>query len=115
MKKFLFLSVFLSATIVQFDTQDNVFLKDFDCNNWQNSGGIDDGEPVNQYSGRRMLYKGNHAVRFRTTEKAKRLFLNKYPFSYKVKKISDFEFIVVSKKFNDYFDGTDVIEAIFYR
>lgn len=112
MKKFLFLSVLLNAVIVKFDTQDNLFNESFG-DGWVNQGGF--GDPLGKYSARREMYKGNHAIRFKTTEKTKRLFLNQYPFSYKVKKISDFEFIVTSKKMNDYFDGTDWISAIFFQ
>ena len=28
----------VNLTTVKFDTQDNLFLKDFDCNNWQSQG-----------------------------------------------------------------------------
>ena len=105
----------VNLTTVKFDTQDNLFLKDFDCHNWQNQGGLDEGEPINKFSARRIEYKGKDAIRIRTTEKTKRVFLNQYPFSYKVKKISNFEFIIVSKKFNEYFDGTDIFQAIFFQ
>ena len=118
MKKFLFLSVLLNAVFVKFDTQDNLFLEAFkfpNCNEWENQGGLDEGEPINKFSARRIEYKGKDAIRIRTTEKTKRVFLNQYPFSYKVKKISNFEFIIVSKKLNDYFDGTDIFQAIFFQ
>lgn len=105
----------VNLTTVKFDTQDNLFLKDFDCHNWQNQGGLDEGEAINQFSGRRIAYKGVNALRVRTTTKTKRVFLNHYPFFYKVKKISDKEFILISKKFNDYFNNTDIVEVLIFQ
>lgn len=105
----------VNLTIVKFDTQDNLFLKDFDCHNWQNQGGLDEGEAINQFSGRRIAYKGVNALRVRTTTKTKRVFLNHYPFFYKVKKISEKEFILISKKFNDYFNNTDIVEVLIFQ
>lgn len=105
----------VNLTTVKFDTQDNLFLKDFDCHNWQNQGGLDEGEAINQFSGRRIAYKGVDALRVRTTVKSKRVFLNHYPFFYKVKKISEKEFILISKKFNDYFDNTDIVEVLIFQ
>ena len=105
----------VNLTTVKFDTQDNLFLKDFDCHNWQNQGGLDEDEAINQFSGRRIAYKGVNALRVRTTTKSKRVFLNHYPFFYKVKKISDKEFILISKKFNDYFNNTDIVEVLIFQ
>lgn len=113
MKKFLFLSVLLNAVIVKFDTQDNIFKKAFG-NDWVHQED-EPNEPVNQYSLKRIDYKGGDALRVRTEEPTKRVFLNLYPYSYKVKKISNTEFIITSKKFQKYFDNTDVIQAIFFK
>ena len=100
---------------VEFDTQDNLFLKDFDCHNWQNQGGLDEGEAINQFSARRISYKGVDALRIRTVAKSKRVFLNNYPFFYKVKKVNEKEFIFISKKMNQYFDNTDNIKVLFFQ
>lgn len=108
----------INLTLVKFDTQDNLFLKSFkfpNCNEWENQGGLDEGEAINQFSGRRISYKGTDAFRVRTTKKTKKVFLNNYSFFYKVQKISENEFVIISKKFNYYFDNTDIIEVLIFQ
>lgn len=113
MKQLFFGFNILAATFVQFDTQDNLYREAFGCQ-WkrQLSALEDSSEEYNrEYELDRIDYKGGDAVRIFSTKKIKAVRLNNFPFSYKVKRVSPYEFIVSSKYFAQHFDGTDYIET----
>ena len=101
----------LAATFVQFDTQDNIYREMFACRWKHQISGVEDlsEDYVREYELDRVNHHGSDAVRIFSTKKIKAVRLNKFQFSYKIKRISPFEFIVTSKYFEQYFDDTDVI------
>ena len=112
--KTVFFSALMSVTLVNFDTQDNIHQVAFQtpCNEWTQTNDLDTWQPAVNYGLRREMIRGQHGVRFKSTEPVKMIKLDSYPYSYKVKKISPYEFEVRSRKFNDYFDGTDMLKVV---
>ena len=112
--KTVFLSAFMAVSLVKFDTQDNLFLESFQFpngNEWQHQE-TPAGEVTGKYNLKRESIRGKDGVRFKCTEKVKTVRLNEFPYSYKIKKISPYEFEITSKKMQAYFDDTDIIQVI---
>lgn len=112
--KTIFFSAFMALTLVKFDTQDNLYLEAFqfpNCNEWQHQE-TPAGEPSGKYNLKRESIKGKDGLRFKSTEKVQMIRLNNFPYTYKIKKVSKYEFEITSKKMNAYFDDTDIVELI---
>lgn len=92
-------------TMVQFDTQDRIFRKNFDWE-WQQQTLKTD--RVNRES-----YKGKDILRVKTEKPTKWIYLNNFKHSYKVKKVSQNEFIVYCKDWQKHWDQTDIINILF--
>ena len=103
----------LAATFIEFDTQDNLYKEAFECVWKHQLDAIEDPSEdyVREYMAKRIDYKGGDALRVFSTKKIKTVRLNNFPFSFKVKKISPYECIVISKYFQRYFDNTDNIQV----
>lgn len=113
MKTF-FLSAYVALSLVQFNTQDNLYLEAFqfpNCSDWQHQE-TPTGEPTGKYNFKRESINGKDGFRFKSTQKVKFIRINNYPYSYKIKKKSPYEYEVTSKKLQAYFDNTDIIELI---
>lgn len=109
--KTVFLCAFMSVQLVKFDTQDNVHLEAFQFpngNEWQQTLDLDTFEPINNYGLRREDGK----LRFKSKDRVSTIRLNNFPYRYKVKKISPYEFEVRSSQLQKYFDGTDIVHVI---
>lgn len=93
--------------LVKFDTQDNLYFKNYDIG-WR-------GQTEQSYNVKRESYKGKDILRIKLEEPAKRIVFNDFPYSYKVKKINNKEFIVTSKYWQKYWDSTDTIETLIIK
>jgi hypothetical protein len=106
--KSLFLGIpLLVFSIVKFDTQDQIFKI---C-------GAQSYEPQTEQtmSVQRTMKNGKDVLVVRTAAPAKWIYLNNFTKSYKVKKISQKEFIVYCNEWADYWNDEDVIEILFIR
>lgn len=103
--------MFLNLQFVKFDTQDNLFREAF--SEWDHQQNPDGSE--NKFVLNRINYKGKLALQLKSKEKIKRIYLNRFGFAYKVKKISNFEFIITSNKMQKYFDGDDNVEILMLK
>lgn len=108
--KTVFFSALMSVTLVNFDTQDNIHQVAFQqpCNEWTQTNDLDTWQPAVNYG----LRREEGAVRFKSTERVSMIKLDSFPYSYKVKKISPYEFVIKSRKFDQWFDGTDMLKVI---
>ena len=98
---------FLNITIVEFDTEDNIYRTDKAP--WQQNLNLDTMEPLSMYGFR---YYAQHKMWFKSTIEIKSIRLNNFNFKYSVKKVSPFHFEIHSKQIKEYFDGTDNISII---
>ena len=103
----------LAATFIEFDTQDNLYREAFGCQWKRQLSALEDlsEDYVREYESDRVAYNGGDGFRVFSTKKIKTVRLNNFPFSFKVKKISPYECIVISKYFQRYFDNTDNIQV----
>ena len=113
MKQLFFGFNVLAATFVQFDTQDNFYREAFGCEWKRQLSALEDlsEEYVREYETDRVDYNGGDGFRIFSTKKIKAVRLNKFPYSYKVKRISPYEFMITSKYFEPYWDDTDIMEV----
>lgn len=104
----------IAATLVQFDTQDQIYKEAFECKwipqlGWENDAHYG----VSKFGVERFEHQGASALRVKSTDSMKAIRLNKYPYSYKVTKVAPNEFIVTSSYFDTYWSNTDNIEILF--
>lgn len=97
----------IAATLVQFDTQDQLYKEAFDCE-WRQQDA-----PESLYSVKREDHQGKSALRVKSSDSMKAIRLNKFPYSYKITKVAPNEFLVTSDYFEKYWIGTDNIEILF--
>lgn len=109
MKQLFFGFNILAATLVQFDTQDNIYREAFECNWVPQIGSIED--DGSRYMVQRIDHNGQSALRVFSIDKIKAIRLNKFPFSHKIKRVSPYEFLVTSKYFEKYWNDTDWVEV----
>lgn len=106
-----------SITLVKFDTQDNIWLESFqfpNCDVWNNQEN-EASEPINIWSLKRIPGDTEQvfSLRFKSDIPVRSVSINKYPFKYKVEKISANEFVLSSPKFQEYVDTrTEIFELI---
>ena len=112
--KTVFFSALMSITLVRFDTQDNIWLQSFQFpngNEWQHQED-NEGDPINVWSLKRVQINGKQALRFKSSKPVSTIRLNNYPYRYKVKKVSPYEFEVKSNQLQAFFNNTDIVEVI---
>ena len=98
------LSVF---SLLQFDTQDAIFREGFSTR-WKP-------QSEKTFIVSRESYKGKDVLRFKSNSKTKGILLNNFTYSYKVRKVNDKEFIIFCKNWQNYWDGSDVIEILIVK
>ena len=79
----------LSLTLVRFDTQDNLVKTAFD-NNWAQSVNLDTFEPLQEFA---IWRHSPTKMWFKSKTPVKAVFLNNFPYWYKVKRVSLYHYV----------------------
>lgn len=107
MKKVFFNHGLIKLEMVEFDTQDNLVKLD---SVWKQNLDLNNNfKPLEKFGLRRF---SDTEMWFKSEESVSMIRLNNFPYSYKIKKVSNREFIIKSKKLQNYFDGTDNVTII---
>ena len=101
----------LSLTLVRFDTQDNVMQTAFSSNLVQNVN-LDTFEPLQNFG---LWRHSPTKMWFKSKTPVKAVFLNNFPYWYKVKRVSLYHYEIECKNLQKYFDNTDIVEVVVKR
>lgn len=104
--KTLFFGTFLaSSMLINFDTQDEIFMEAFN-QSWKP-------QEKKTMLVKRETYRGKDVLRVHVAKPTKKILLWNFAYSYKVQKINQHEFLIHCKDFQKHWNKTDNINILF--